>query len=95
MIKLISGTLGGDIERQKWEFYILEIKELPNKELVERYKEERKRYQTMQFQNAVSPIDQPHKLRESRREIARLMMELNLRRKASQEATAEKQNKES
>jgi hypothetical protein len=26
-----------------------EIKELPNKELVERYKEERKRYQTMQF----------------------------------------------
>ena len=72
-----------------------EIKELPNKELVERYKEERKRYQTMEFQNAVSPIDQPHKLRETRREIARLMMELNLRRKASQEAAAQKVNKES
>jgi ribosomal protein L29 len=49
----------------------------------------------MQFQNAVSPIDQPHKLRETRREIARLMMELNLRRKASQEAAAQKENKES
>lgn len=61
-----------------------EIKELPNKELVERYKEERVRYQKLTFQNAVAPLDQPHKLRESRREIARLLTELNNRRHQSQ-----------
>jgi large subunit ribosomal protein L29 len=61
-----------------------EIKGLPNKELVERYKEERKRYQKMQFQNAVAPLEHPHKLRESRREIARLLTELNIRRADAQ-----------
>jgi len=61
-----------------------EIKELPNKELVERYKEERVRYTKMQFQNAVAPLDQPHKLRETRREIARLLTELNNRRHEAQ-----------
>jgi large subunit ribosomal protein L29 len=61
-----------------------DIKALPNKELVERYKEERKRYQKMQFQNAVSPLEQPHKLKESRREVARLLTELNVRRSEAQ-----------
>ena len=61
-----------------------EIKELPNKELVERYKEERTRYQKMQFQNAISPIDQPHLLGETRRDIARFLTELNARRKEAQ-----------
>ncbi len=61
-----------------------DIKALPNKELVERYKEERKRYQKMQFQNAVSPLEQPHKLKESRREVARLLTELNVRRTEAQ-----------
>ena len=52
--------------------------------MVERYKEERVRYQKMQFQNAVAPLDQPHKLRETRREIARLLTELNNRRHEAQ-----------
>ena len=38
----------------------------------------------MQFQNAVAPLDQPHKLRETRREIARLLTELNNRRHEAQ-----------
>jgi large subunit ribosomal protein L29 len=62
----------------------VEIKGMPNKELVEKYREERKRYQKMQFQNAVSPMDQPHKLKESRRDIARLLTELNARRTEAQ-----------
>jgi ribosomal protein L29 len=33
-----------------------DIKSLPNKELVERYKEEKKRLTKMRFQNAVSQI---------------------------------------
>jgi ribosomal protein L29 len=38
----------------------------------------------MHFQNAVSPMDQPHKLKESRRDIARLLTELNARRTEAQ-----------
>lgn len=57
-----------------------ELKSLPNKELVERYKEEKKRYQKMKFQNTVSQVDQPHKLKESRKDIARMLTEMNSRR---------------
>jgi len=34
----------------------------------------------MKFQNAVSQIDQPHKLKETRKNVARLLTELNERR---------------
>ena len=34
----------------------------------------------MKFQNAVSQIDGPHKLKESRKNIARMLTELNARR---------------
>jgi ribosomal protein L29 len=47
---------------------------------VELYKEEKKRYQKMKFQNAVSQIDQPHKLKETRKTVARLLTEMNGRR---------------
>jgi large subunit ribosomal protein L29 len=57
-----------------------ELKTLPNKELVERYKEEKKRYQKMKFQNTVSQVDHPHKLKETRKDIARLLTEMNDRR---------------
>ena len=57
-----------------------EIKSLPNKELVERYREERKLLQKMKFQNAVSQIDHPHKLKGTRKNIARMLTELNSRR---------------
>jgi large subunit ribosomal protein L29 len=57
-----------------------ELKTLPTKELVERYKEEKKRYQKMKFQNTVSQVDHPHKLKETRKDIARLLTEMNDRR---------------
>lgn len=57
-----------------------EIKGMSNKELVTAYKEERMRYQKMKFQNAVSQIEQPHKLSLTRKSIARMLTELNNRR---------------
>jgi len=53
---------------------------MSNKELVTAYKEERTRYQRMKFQNTVSQIEQPHKLSISRKNIARMLTELNNRR---------------
>jgi len=50
-----------------------EVKGMSNKELSTTYKEERKRYQKMKFQNTVSQIDQPHKLAMTRRNIARML----------------------
>ena len=53
---------------------------MSNKELVTAYKEERVRYQKMKFQNTVSQIEQPHKLSITRKNIARMLTELNSRR---------------
>jgi ribosomal protein L29 len=64
-----------------------EIKALPNKELVERYKAEVIRLQKMKFQHAVTQLDQPHTLGETRKTIARMLTELNARR-AEAEAQA-------
>lgn len=72
-----------------------DLKELPNKELVERYKEETERYQKMKFQNTVSQIDQPHKLKETRKNIARMLTEMNGRRiEAETQAYIKKMNEE-
>lgn len=72
-----------------------EIKTLPNKELVERYKEEKQRYQKMKFQNAVAQIDGPHKLKETRRNVAKMLTELNSRRvEAETQAYIKKLNEE-
>ena len=72
-----------------------EIKALPNKELVERYKEETKRYQKMKFQNTVSQVDHPHLLKETRKDIARLLTEMNGRRiVAETQAYIKKMNEE-
>ena len=57
-----------------------EVKGMSNKELVTAYKEERTRYQKMKFQNTVSQIEQPHKLSTTRKNIARMLTELNNRR---------------
>ncbi len=57
-----------------------DIQSLPNKELVEKYREEKKRLQKMKFQNAVAQIERPHHLKESRKVVARLLTELNARR---------------
>ena len=61
-----------------------DIKSLPNKELVERYKEEKKRVTKMRFQNAVSQIEHPHKMKEARKDVARMLTELNARRQEAE-----------
>ena len=72
-----------------------EVKSLPNKELVEAYKEEKKRYQKMKFQNTVSQIEHPHKLKETRKTIARMLTEMNARRIESEtQAYLKKMNEE-
>ena len=69
-----------------------EIKGMSNKELVTAYKEERMRYQKMKFQNTVSQIEQPHKLSITRKNIARMLTELNNRRIQSELAAYMKKN---
>jgi large subunit ribosomal protein L29 len=67
-----------------------EYKDLPTKELVERYKEEKVRLTKVKFNNAVARIEQPHKLKEARKEIARLLTEINSRRIDNEIKAAEK-----
>ncbi len=67
-----------------------EYKDLPTKELVERYKEEKVRLTKVRFNNAVARIEQPHKLKEARKEIARLLTEINSRRIDNEIKAAEK-----
>jgi len=57
-----------------------EIKGLTTEELLERLKEERTMYNKMKFNHAVSPIENPMKLKASRRVIARYLTELTVRR---------------
>ncbi len=57
-----------------------DIKELPTKELVARYKDEKVRLTKVKFNNAVSKIEQPHKIKEARKDVARLLTEMNSRR---------------
>lgn len=61
-----------------------DIKLLPNTELVVRYKEEKKRLMKMRFQNAVAQMENPHKMKEARKDVARMLTELNVRRKESE-----------
>jgi len=61
-----------------------DIKSLSNKELVERYKEEKKRLMKMKFHNAVSQIEHPHKMKEARKDVARMLTELNARRQEAE-----------
>jgi len=56
-----------------------EIKEISTKELIERLETEQDDYTKLKFNHAVSPLDNPLKLRHSRRNIARLLTELKKR----------------
>jgi len=56
-----------------------EIKSLTTEEIVEKVKEEKALYTKLQFNHAVSPIENPMKLRASRKIIARYLTELNAR----------------
>jgi large subunit ribosomal protein L29 len=57
-----------------------DYKDLPTSELVARYKEDRVKLTKTKFNNAVARIEQPHKLKELKKDIARLLTEINSRR---------------
>lgn len=56
-----------------------EIKELSTKELQERIEAEKNTLVRMRLNHAVSPLDNPMKLKFARKNIARLLTELNKR----------------
>lgn len=58
------------------------INELSTADLMERIEDIRTSYVKMKLQHAVSPLDNPNKLRETRKEIARMLTELTKRQKA-------------
>ena len=51
---------------------VTEIKEMTDKELVERLQVEKENLVRLRLNHAVSPLDNPNKLTESKRNIARL-----------------------
>ena len=55
------------------------ILEMTNEELVERLEEERKQLVKMKLAHAVSPLDNPHKMKEYKSTVARLLTELKRR----------------
>jgi len=56
-----------------------EVRELSTKELRERIETERENLVRMRLNHSVSPLDNPIKLRDSRRDVARLITELKKR----------------
>jgi large subunit ribosomal protein L29 len=56
-----------------------EIRELSDKELAGRIKEERVQVTKIKFSHAVSPIDSPAKIKESKKLVARLLTEQSRR----------------
>lgn len=55
------------------------LKELSTAELKERLDNERSLYQKMRMSHAVSPLENPNKIKESRKNIARCLTELRAR----------------
>ena len=62
----------------------LVLKELSTAEVKERLDTERAMYQKMLLSHAVSPIENPNKIKESRKNIARCLTELRAREIAEQ-----------
>ena len=56
-----------------------EIRELTTKELLEKIETEKAHLTRMKLNHAVSPLDNPLKIQEARKNIARLMTELRQR----------------
>ena len=67
-----------------------DYKDLPTSELVARFKEDRVKLTKTKFNNAVARIEQPHKLKELKKDIARLLTEINSRRIDNELKAAEK-----
>jgi len=60
-----------------------EIKEFSTKELEERIEVEKNTLVRMRLNHTVSPLDNPMKLKFARKDIARMMTELNKRQSTS------------
>jgi len=63
-----------------------EIKKLTEKELHTNLKDERMQLKKLRFNHAVSSIENPNKIRESKKLIARLLTEINSRRNQQEAA---------
>ncbi|GAB1418587.1 50S ribosomal protein L29 [Bacteroidales bacterium] len=61
------------------------IKELSTADLLERLEEERKQLVRLKLNHAVSPLENPNKIKTFRRTVARILTEL--KRRQAQEAT--------
>jgi large subunit ribosomal protein L29 len=57
-----------------------DIKELTTKELEEKIADEKSLLIRQKLNHAVSPLDNPHKIRRTKKEIARLLTELQVRK---------------
>ena len=62
----------------------LVLKELSTAEIKEKLDNERNMYQKMQLTHAVSPLENPNTIKESRKKIARFLTELRAREIAEQ-----------
>ncbi|HYW96284.1 MAG TPA: 50S ribosomal protein L29 [Bacteroidales bacterium] len=62
-----------------------EVREFSDKELLERIESEKETLVRMRLNHAVSPLDNPIKLRDTKRNIARLLTELRKRELNSSE----------
>ena len=60
---------------------IKEVKELETKELVEKLEGAKAALDTMKLNHQVSPLENPSQIKAARRDIARMMTELNSRNK--------------
>ena len=56
-----------------------EIRELSNQELLERIDNEKTALMRMKLNHAISPLENPQKIKESRKTVARLMTEMRKR----------------
>jgi len=59
------------------------IKELSTAEIADRLKEEKQQLTKLKFTHAVSAIESPAKIRQTRKDIARLLTELTVRQQAT------------
>lgn len=57
----------------------IEIKDLTTKELIEKIQDEKLMLTKMKLNHHINPLDNPMKIRQTRRTIARLMSELRKR----------------
>ena len=62
-----------------------EIKDFSTKELIDRFEADKNTLVRMRLTHAVSPLDNPMKLKFARKDVARMMTELNKRQSEQQQ----------